>query len=693
MNRRLAAVAAIVLLAAIHAAASAAVIVDAPFTNTSQIQSAANNTLFGSMQNLAALNVHYGSWPAGGTLNGVAFHDVAVVSNGVSPQNTAAGVASPAFAPGVTVDYDFSGGGDNRQLTSSVITGPDAVVATNIVHDNRYFGIPPGSPHKMTFHGLGANQSVYVQLLGGQHNWNRNTTVYANNVLQGTWQSNKTNATTGLLGFRGRADAAGDFVVELRTDQYGGMAAAILSATDPLPDLPVMQGLNYWLDASNLDALGNATVTDGAAVNRWTDLATGNDAIVRPSTADTAPVFVANGVNGRPAVRFDNGSDRLTSPATSNWGTVFLVNSIDPGPVDIMGIAGAANADLGIRWNTSADPRWRGNTSHTNSGDLTGNGGQGKFYVNSRYTDLAAIDSWHALTAMPLSPRTITGPQIGGFNNGAYGREFLGEIAEMVIYDRALNPTEQLWVGKYLADKYALPLNVDERLTNTNQVVVDPFGDGSPLHLAVNFRYSTPEVTGTLNGLRFDNINLSGPNGLKGPFTLSANGMSALFTVDIPGIDNTPRTQNVASTVSGPDEATLEAVLGEYFYVGFDNHTPSVLTFSGLHPGLPVYVQLLGGDAGWNGDMLVLANGQTVGTWTDAADGNSTTASLFGFFATVDNLGKLELNLSIASGNHAGLAGIILTERVPEPSTFALLVLGMLALAVAGRRTRRLTTL
>lgn len=693
MKRLVASLVALAILALVPCTAAAAVLVDQAWGNTSQIVSASNPGPFQSVQNLAAINLHYGSRPAGGTLNGIGFADIVVVPFGVAPQNTAVGVTSPSFAPGVTLDYNFSGQGDLRELDLASITGPDAVVANNIAYDNRFFGTPAVAQHTMTFHGLGANQSVYVQLVGGQHGWNQTTTVLASGVAQGVWNSNRTNHTAGLFGFRARANSAGDLTVSLQTSLYGGMAAAFVSAADPLPSLPVMNGLNYWLDASNLDSLGNSTVAAGSPVNRWADLAVGNDAVVRSGTPDTAPVLVQNAINGKAAVRFDNPSDRLTSPATSTWGTVFIVNTLDPSTIDLEGIFGHASADIGIRRHVLSDPRWRGNPGYTNSGDLTGYpSGQGSLYVNGTYGDLVGRGIWHTLTAVTPAPiPNMLGPQLGGHNNGAYGREFLGAIAEVIVYDRILTPTERLWVGKYLSDKYALPLVVDERLTDTSQVVTNPFGDNSPLVQAVNFRYTSAPVTGSFQGIRFDNVDLSGAVPPTGPISLTANLVPATLTLNFPlGIGaNSPRTQSASFT--GTDAATLAAVANEMYYIGTtagNDHPGVTMTFAGLWTNNEVYVELIGGDGGWNGDLLVKANGQTVGTWTDVADLNTTTASLFGFFAKTDSLGKLQLDLTIAAGNYAGISGIIITQRVPEPSTIALFGLGAVALAPLVRRRR-----
>ena len=109
------------------------------------------------------------------------------------------------------------------------------------------------------------------------------------------------------------------------------------------------------------------------------------------------------------------------------------------------------------------------------------------------------------------------------------------------------------------------------------------------------------------------------------------------------------------------------------------------MIFSGLAAETDVFVQIIGGDSNWNGDLRVLANGTPM-DWTTVANSSSSTASLMGFFATTDPQGRLDLEFSIFAGNYAGISGIIITQDVPEPLSALLVLLGLPALA---RRTRR----
>ena len=77
-------------------------------------------------------------------------------------------------------------------------------------------------------------------------------------------------------------------------------------------DLTSMDGLQLWLDASNIDGQNNSTLLDGDAIPVWNDLS-GNENNVKQSDADSNPIVLATDLNGLDVVSFDGTNDYLQS--------------------------------------------------------------------------------------------------------------------------------------------------------------------------------------------------------------------------------------------------------------------------------------------------------------------------------------------------------------------------------------------
>ena len=260
----------------------AALLVDQAFTDINQIRCAANNPFFGSgtTQDVAAVNLTWGlsgsildasgGAAAGGTLQGIGFHDINL-SLADSRSGTSVMVANGL--PGVTMDYQFAVTGDYapRNLTSTVLAGggPDLTVAYNVAKTNHYISTSNHRPNLLTLHGLGPYQPLYVQMIGGQHDWNKTTTIFVNGdgttegtgINVGTWNSNMTNRTPGLAGFQTSAKANGDLTLELQTSQFSGLAAVMVSGQQS-PWLYCQTGPNgsYTPSASDLVNSGSPSL-------------------------------------------------------------------------------------------------------------------------------------------------------------------------------------------------------------------------------------------------------------------------------------------------------------------------------------------------------------------------------------------------------------------------------------------------
>jgi hypothetical protein len=205
-------------------------------------------------------------------------------------------------------------------------------------------------------------------------------------------------------------------------------------------------GLAGWFKA---DAI--AGVADGAPVASWVDSSGRGHALSAPTGRQ--PLYRSNQVNGRPAVSFDGVDDLLQAYFPLNQPTtVFVVYRVrtDQGTQFVTdGFNNGAMADYvsGTQYGMYAS----GGTVLTKDGftyaafHVVGSVFNG--VASALYAEGGPAVAGNSGSASP------SGLTIG--NSGAWGAPAAVDVAEVVLYDRALGPTDLDTVGNYLAAKYA----------------------------------------------------------------------------------------------------------------------------------------------------------------------------------------------------------------------------------------------
>lgn len=247
---------------------------------------------------------------------------------------------------------------------------------------------------------------------------------------------------------------------------------------------PPDTGLRFWLDASDLDADGisnNPTV--GSEVSLWRDKILG----LEFEPIDTAPQLTTLGPHGAHSVQFFGGDllqelDGLNADFLSDSrGSITMVftNENGRGENHLQGsgfLAGRARNFVGtiVLDNDQAKAgfaiRTQGNGSdlvagvppsvndgQTHWSTITADGTQWQFFTDSAGPLTTAIDlgentgEWFDLNP---SYEELT---LGGFihtNREPRGREWVGNIAEVLIYDHVLSETERTGLDEYVKAKY-----------------------------------------------------------------------------------------------------------------------------------------------------------------------------------------------------------------------------------------------
>ncbi|MBC7472248.1 MAG: DUF2341 domain-containing protein, partial [candidate division SR1 bacterium] len=220
--------------------------------------------------------------------------------------------------------------------------------------------------------------------------------------------------------------------------------------------LPVTSGLSMRMDAGTV-------ATTGSNVTSWTDQSGSyNDAV--QNTVPNQPILVNNAINGKPAVRFDGINDSLLTtnniiPANSNY-SIFTIDKRNAAPNALWPIVAnvtSFNTNQALHFGYQNNTTFRfaqfgQNVDATVDGYIPNNASLSSGTFDSTvghklYRNGLLLASDAALTGLTNTDKIA----IGNWNNSSF---YYGDIAEILIYNRALSANEQKQVECYLSAKY-----------------------------------------------------------------------------------------------------------------------------------------------------------------------------------------------------------------------------------------------
>lgn len=238
----------------------------------------------------------------------------------------------------------------------------------------------------------------------------------------------------------------------------------------PIPGLPA-SGLVLALSAET----AAQTYSNGQGVTVWHDASGLNN---HASAGSGAPTLVTNALNGKPVLRFDGSDDYLTLPAGFQNFTAGMSLYIVAKPTALQSgfkfmILGNGpsqqNIGLGRAGSTSGLQYWTDNSSgstdwfDTSYGlvanetavfSVTQAGGSANSLSYAEVAKNGVAIHGEAVYVPPVASRGQNYIGKSYWNEGI----FQGDIAEIILYNRELTPTEQASVRSYIEDKYAIPL-------------------------------------------------------------------------------------------------------------------------------------------------------------------------------------------------------------------------------------------
>lgn len=222
---------------------------------------------------------------------------------------------------------------------------------------------------------------------------------------------------------------------------------------------PDIAGLKYWIDASQITGLAN-----NDPVASWTDLASG--IVVSQATASKRPLYKTAQINSLPAVQFDGVDDYLEDTTTTilngvNGATVFLVASFEKNSNQFFF---HKKNSIGMQQFSAQFYNYSSGGNYGNYTPTAGSLSQHDFLYDGTQTGNAnRLKAWFngsQQTLGFLGTIDATLPNGSGISIGALGtpEAYLnGQIAELLIYDRALTSAEQAVIRAYLQPKWGTP--------------------------------------------------------------------------------------------------------------------------------------------------------------------------------------------------------------------------------------------
>jgi hypothetical protein len=444
------------------------------------------------------------------------------------------------------------------------------------------------------------------------------------------------------------------------TDSWGVQttASVVATVTGGAGAPPVTNGLQLWLAAD----LG--VTTNGAGnVTAWVDQSlNGRDAA--PTAISTSPLQIPNVLNGKPVLRFNGGSpgqflevaadtsftagdistfaivkfnNFSTAPAYRNIWTKTANNSL-PSPVDwyFATGTGAANVYRG-NGSSSGSAGFAGGTAPAGLFTIVGFKASGQTISHYRNYDVTAVGS------IAKTPVNLGFPM-------RIGRRFdsvvqmNGDIAEFLIYDRAVSEEERLQIVNYLNNKWGITV-VQVHNQPPSVALISPT-NGTPASApgVLSLVAQATDADSTITRVDF-----------------VANGSVVASRTAPP--------YQIPLQVLSPGPVTLQARAVD-FYGAIGTSAPVTLTITGTGPAAPPSA----GQVLWlkaNAGVTTNIDG-TVATWADqSGSGNNAAQDLSGGFSspllvTDDVTGQPVLKFDYDSVQSTGLIRYLVVEHSPS---------------------------
>ena len=233
------------------------------------------------------------------------------------------------------------------------------------------------------------------------------------------------------------------------------------------------QGLRLWLKADEVAA------NDGDPLFVWKDRGSGGHDVTQAFAASQPTFMATNGPNGKAAIRFDGANDYLAGNlgGMTSTVTVLMVARFDDAnqPANDYDYLIRIGTDNGIASRHLSVSRWAGGSTNVNRyyswmGDTAYGGpvlpGQSWQLISVVHGRTNAPAQQLRLNGVPQTVDQYTqalvldgSVELGRYSKIGFISHYLqGALAEVLVFDRILSPSEHVAVERYLGEKYGLAL-------------------------------------------------------------------------------------------------------------------------------------------------------------------------------------------------------------------------------------------
>jgi len=246
-------------------------------------------------------------------------------------------------------------------------------------------------------------------------------------------------------------------------DDPGGVGRTLLQSyqqgLSPWPSATVSNGLQAWYRAD----LGVTTDANNN-VSQWADVS-GNGVHVVQSDVTQEPALTASAIGGLPAVQFARGNNLVSALADLQAGSTDVSVIVVTRPVANQGYTSLLDWNNFGVGNTTGDQYfmiWRddlgGSHGYGTAMEVPGGNVQLMEFVKAGAQENEYLDGVLKVVGTDASPMgTAASPMKLGLNNS--GWSYAGQIAEVLIYNRALSDAERAQIEAALGHKFSIPVD------------------------------------------------------------------------------------------------------------------------------------------------------------------------------------------------------------------------------------------